>query len=291
VAWFENLSSVISLGGTTLLASSIYGGAVALEKTINPARKVELTKFLTSSVDHLEPPNTGEVVFTLFEDVFGKRHFSLRCFITSVIATFVVVTVIGLGIQRSHPFFSSLKQDVFGASGLYLFFFLMTGSSMVPDYISLWKGRYLLRKLAMAKSFSLAIGIIMLDIFLSALVSLAGCIIAPTIVSSIGNQIQIGEALGYVFVALVRDFKVVAGSGSPTNDWIVVLIFFLSTLFTSVWVVMVGVSATFLRSLVSVQYLAKFTRYLFDVEARPVEAIGIVVAALVWICSVVYLIV
>jgi hypothetical protein len=53
--------------------------------------------------------------------------------------------------------------------------------------------------------------------------------------------------------------------------------FYLSTLFTSIWLALIVLSAALLKFLAPLQ---RFTTWLFNVERHPLEAVGIVTAAL-----------
>jgi hypothetical protein len=62
-------------------------------------------------------------------------------------------------------------------------------------------------------------------------------------------------------------------------------IFFMSTLFTSIWTILVAVASLVLRLLVPIQ---TFTAWFFDVERHPVQAIGIIAGGLVIISSLIW---
>jgi hypothetical protein len=59
----------------------------------------------------------------------------------------------------------------------------------------------------------------------------------------------------------------------------------LSTLFTSIWTILILVSTTVLKLLAPVQ---RFTRWFFDVDEHPLRAVGVVSAALVMIGGLVW---
>jgi hypothetical protein len=300
VAWLANLSS--SVGGNTVLAAAIYGGAVALEKSINPDRRKELTEFLTSQVDHLEPPNTGIVVLTLFEAVFGKRHFSLRCISRSVLVTLLAVVIFGFFVNKRYGLSLQMLLSSAGFSASFLataFAIYITLFSIVPDYLSLWKGRYLLHEIARFSGGLRRTCLILVDVLLSASISVvvfyAVLFLGNVLFDRFSGGPHLEPFYRTVNYSMLHDAKIAIGTNDPKHeDSALDLTFaacFLSTLFTSIWAILVGASATFLRTLISVKYLGRVTRYLFDVHKRPVESIGIVVAAFVWVCSVLYLIV
>ena len=62
-------------------------------------------------------------------------------------------------------------------------------------------------------------------------------------------------------------------------------IFVASTLLTSIWITLILLSTIILKLLIPLQ---RFTAWFFDVEKHPVQAIGIVAAALVMIVSLIW---
>jgi|ERR1700677_1713407 hypothetical protein len=66
-------------------------------------------------------------------------------------------------------------------------------------------------------------------------------------------------------------------NGRPLSLYIIVL---GSTLFTSIWIASILLSATVLKLLAPMH---RFTAWLFDVEKHPIQAIDIVTGALVMI--------
>lgn len=158
-----------------------------------------------------------------------------------------------------------------GAILLGLIYFLVQG--FVSDYIALLKTRIIIRRkisivflLPLDIILSLAISLIffaLLDYFLIIFYyHYADSILEVAKVSNI-----IESALEYNLSELTKP----TGSTFPP-------IFFISTLFTSIWTILIVFSTVALRLLSPIQHL---TTWFFDVERHPVQAIGIVAGALV----------
>jgi hypothetical protein len=129
--------------------------------------------------------------------------------------------------------------------------------------------------------------IILIDILGSLFVSILGVITTVLTVRSVGHSATLVQILAELYQLISGAFGLIESlfcrRSNPTG---IFLIFGFSTLFTSVWTLLVGISLLIVRTILPLRRLAIVSRYLFDVEKSPVEAVGIVVAALVWLCSV-----
>ncbi len=301
MTWFDQFATGLGLGGSTTLALGVYGCSVALGRSINPERKTELTHFLTVSADEIKAPNTAKIILSLFEALFGRRHFSWKCIGRSVLVT--VLTIIFLTVVTTYKVVGYSETIMVGSrpkhitfsymllshhKGLALFFVLViTVVSIIPDYLSLFKGRLLLRLMSKIASACGIIIIILIDILGSLFVSILGVITTVLTVRSVGHSATLVQILAELYQLISGAFGLIESlfcrRSNPTG---IFLIFGFSTLFTSVWTLLVGISLLIVRTILPLRRLAIVSRYLFDVEKSPVEAVGIVVAALVWLCSV-----
>ena len=75
------------------LAASMLGLTLLANSLLNPARKDEIALWLMGA----QSDETWARTFTsLFDAVFGERHFSMNCFIRSAIASLLAVALIWL---------------------------------------------------------------------------------------------------------------------------------------------------------------------------------------------------
>jgi len=190
----------------------------------------------------------------VFDKVFGKKHLSLKTFFRSAIVSISSVFVL-------YFIFSTVFQ-VLGSrtpSNISLIKVLIIGGilNIIPDYISLFETRWILKKFSKFSSFIGNLGILFLDLVISATI----------ILSSI-----------YLF----QHFR-----GEEINSWIELVaifsiysIFFYSTFITSVWSWLFFISKWFV-ALISKTKL----RTWLDLKTNPMATIGAVGAILIFVFS------
>jgi hypothetical protein len=140
---------------------------------------------------------------------------------------------------------------------------------MIPDYLALWKTRILLNVVSgIHKSFYLPV-VTIADIALSLFIS--ACFF--------GGLAQIFRGEGFEMISgIVNVISADLSDHHGRNEFDGFEIYLGSTLFTSLWTVVILLSAILINAFMKVQ---RFTTWFFDVEHHPVKVIGIVSAALV----------
>ncbi len=190
----------------------------------------------------------------LFDAVFGQRHLSLRCFLRSSLASVLAVLllyvlfaeILGVMSHRALGELSLWQAIAFGAA-----------INVVPDYISLFETRWLLRRFERVKSVLGQVGILFADALLT------------------GAIIWLGINL----------FQLVRGAEPLTAIEMLALfsvfsVFFYSTFLTSLWAWIYCLS-TWIMRLFSRTMLNK----VLDVENKPVAQVALVGTILVFIAA------
>jgi hypothetical protein len=145
----ETISAILQqfgkAGNIAALFSSTLGLFVFIENMSSTQARADFTKYLkstdfTGSVVHL-PDDTR----SLFERMFGARHFSLRCVVASVLFSIAsLIGLFGLAILDNFETYRILNR-AFREHPVLL---PMTGAwviwSLVPDYFNLLKTRKIL---------------------------------------------------------------------------------------------------------------------------------------------------
>jgi hypothetical protein len=111
------------------------------------------------------------IILHLFELIFGERHLSFRCIISSCVATVVFVSSAVLALGHFVHLHLDWLVPIDPFEGM-LMAVLVLMTSFVPDYLSLWKARWLLR-IARTKS---GLGLVFLvgaDVLASLVISFA----------------------------------------------------------------------------------------------------------------------
>jgi len=97
------------------------------------------------------------------------------------------------------------------------------------------------------------------------------------------DQSNMLGVFGSYFFTMIADAKGLIDSNDKTIPAYGIM--FVSTIFTSVWMILILLSTTALKMLAPVH---RFTAWFFDVEKHPVQALGIVAGALVMIGSLIW---
>lgn len=307
MSWVNDLASVLGIpAGAATLAVAMYAACAAAEKAARPEALKDIGRILKdpSWSSSLSPSAIIERVFVW---TFGERHLSWECVHRSATAT-VLFAIIGGFIFNSAVADSitgfrkeadSMATGIGVAIGAFatLFFF-----GLLPDYIALWKTRSLMGLLHQRRLGPLITPV--LDLVLSFAV---GYVCATVLwaflsvaLSATGTYMEVtkdGISFGYdptgPFLDLLR-------RSNSLSNWYEILalglrgtlpvltghvstlrgVLFLSTLFTSIWTVLILLSTTLIKLLAPLQH---FTIWFFDAEKHPVQSIGVVSGGLVMI--------
>ena len=333
----DHLASWVTVGVNSLTAGGIYNagrvidnrfdGSKAKRSTkpkpfLNLTVREELVNFLTTNVRELKAPDAAQIVRLLFLQIFGTRQASWKCLHRSVSVTVITLLVVGTTISQ-HFHLLSLVSRAFQDKSTALrdsitIIFVVICCSIIPDYLSLWKGRAILSYLQRA-GFIGRMALIAADILISLLISVffialffsIGALFLPFFGGwPEATSLQVApptfaqnsmdgiwrSATSYASDALMLPIKYFVrpfdpdGTANPegTAGEIVLLSIMFSTLFTSFWTILVGTSSTFLRIVISGGYFLRFTQRIFNVKDRPFESLGIVVAGVYWLLAAIY---
>lgn len=146
--------------------------------------------------------SSAAAFLSLFEAVFGARHFSRKCFLRSTLASVLVFSAVFFGI-------SAYQGDVMGnmpsgiGDGLVAILLLMLIVNVFGDYVSLGETRFVLRA---AADRGAIVAFVFLDILLSALVFVLSLMLGMYIYGELfegGGEIL--ESLNYTVVGMARE--------------------------------------------------------------------------------------
>jgi len=305
--WLAQISSVLGApAGGALLATAIYLGSARLEEQVRPEALRDIATFLKSAPKSYDVSLVAKSIVHLFGIIFGPRHLSWRCFWRSFLASGAVVLTIFLVIHHKHPEIMRTAHEATrkGASpavlafGEFVAFFILC---VIPDYVSLGKGRLMLRRVQVCTTMP-AIGFwILIDVILSYVISmtvywgLSIAISAPNICYWLDGKYHCEPIRGplmllgtIVWVTLLMTGTMFRDIESFSTAQVFLFTFGVSTLLTSVWTLLIFVSASLIRLAVYLQPVLRFMRWLFDMDQHPIKVIGLVFASIIWMGSVVY---
>jgi hypothetical protein len=92
--WYDILETALGVSKPVLWAGAIYGGFALMEAKVRKERREEVTAFLQGGGYRGQPVDAAKVVLSLFESVFGSRHWSKRCALRSVLISFISFSIL-----------------------------------------------------------------------------------------------------------------------------------------------------------------------------------------------------
>jgi hypothetical protein len=265
MSWVNDLASSLGIpAGAATLAVAMYGACAAAEKAARPEALHDIGRILNdSSWERSVHPSA--IIERIFIWTFGERQLSWKCIWRSILGTFCITLlsfffVGGLSeyVSLDGPFF--MTYLVF-----FMIFFGIILLGIVPDYISLWKTRFLLSRLDRKETTVTAFVLFVVDACLSLIISLG---FQFPVMYYFGGWSDAWDNTTGILASLIHAH--VEGTAYFT----------ISTMFTSLWVFWVACSVSVLKLLAPIR---SFTAWFFDVDKHPVQAIGIVSGALVMV--------
>jgi hypothetical protein len=256
MSWVNDLVSAAGLpAGAATLAVAMYAACVAAEKAARPEALQEIGRILEDT-SWSRSAQASTIVQRIFNLTFGEQHFSKKCLRRSAMATIIVYVMFAAVLFfEGHQFL--LPKSV---SEIALYFYLILYFGFAPDYLSLGKTRVLLSMRPKTRNIAFGFILVFVDILASA------AIIAGTLFILFSPDFSIIKTT----IDLYQDDIIGLWTGKPTSVFSIML---FSTLFTSVWTILILLSTALLKLLAPVQ---RFTGWFFDVEKHPIQAIGIV---------------
>jgi hypothetical protein len=303
--WVNDLASVLGIpAGAATLAVAMYFGCAAAEKAARPEALQDIGRILKDpSWENSVRP--AAIVERMFVWTFGERHLSWKCVGRSMLATAMILIVLSVAVFT--PVTQAYTRYLFvpkeGTVGLLIHYILSSlllyiVATFLADYLSLLKARRLTKVLTNPSLRSLTI-LCMADVLLSAAISVGSLAFVVVILNLFAGRLVFGAS------NLIADMllHILMFFGNHSLIWVAkwdtgghVIIDFpaanyicsVTTLFTSIWMVLIALSTSALKLFSPVR---NFTAWFFDVDEHPVQAIGIVAGALVMIGSLVWAVV
>jgi hypothetical protein len=242
---------------------------------------------------------------SLFDSVFGKRHLSWLCFLRSCVASSCVVAMVLLVWAAFH--WNSVRIMMkLGARASTVFVGLLiatTCMSLIPDYVSLLKTRYILQRMRGMRSYARVAGLLALDLLATGCLALgvyAGAWwsfvflskatgsqpMPPSLLPMVVNTILTGN-FGYLFFTppgYQGTFRV--ADGIPLALW------FIAAFFASMWAALYALSVAAVRMAHAFGVGIAASRNLLDIEEKPITSLGWVAMLLVsigyWIVALIH---
>lgn len=298
-------------GVTTFLGFQAFFGK--LEDMASPQAKRDISAWLknTSVSGHL---STWPRQFaTLFDNVFGRKHWSLRCFFRSCVASIfaVVIMVVAWSLinpldaatlfarhpmqelydqltpdQRQYLATSFAGRLCFSTGIIAGIIILLSLISIVPDFVSLLESRYMIRLMERTKRTYIIGTLVISDLLLTITIFLTFILVysgfrafsAPGEFNE-NYEFVVSELFNSQNYVHLFSLKGMVNGGVPAS------VFFYSTLFTSVWVWLYAISIFTIRAANSAGPLFRWVMWFLDIDEKPIRSIGAIaglIAAVGW---------
>jgi hypothetical protein len=274
MTWLASTASSLGLpASAAILATGMYHACAAAEKAARP-EAIRAIGIALQNTDWSKSAHPESVIRRLFLGTFGERQWSLRCACRSTIATFVFIAAL----------YASDWQDYNNSVHLWEYekysrvFVFVVPACLLTDFLCLWKARYLLSRIVDESKPSRMALLCGIDVLLSLLVGTgiwSGYFYL--FVGSIFDEPS-PTTTGYAMSALLL---YETGLVIPSPERLSVL----SSLLTSVWMI------TSLAALIVLKIVGPIQSsmvWFFNVQKKPLRAIGLVGGTLIMIGAAVW---
>lgn len=269
------------------LMAGIRGLVGYIESHLRPCAKSKLEQWVFNLDIRSAISNWAESFVELFDCTFGKRHLSWKCFSRSAFASMISIAILSLLLQERvfdyiHAFTKPAYANVTDSTiiSYTVFLFLV---NFVADYFSLLETRYLLKKFISMKGVFGIILLIVIDLVLTYLIweiffSFIFCFVYVSF-----WMLCRGAFLAHLkyLCYLVISGRVLSVVFSPIIPGGIVVVLFLSTFLTSVWIWFYIVAALIASVGKFFGRPFKVLRRIFNVKENPLHFLGIMVSLLV----------
>ena len=255
------------------------------EKVASPDAKNAITRWLKNVKLEGTPTTWPSTFADVFDSIFGKKHFSWRCFWRSCVASLIAVIVVASIWAVLRPddvagFFDELRSGSFGHFLLWFYGAFFVFLNLFPDYVSLLESRYIIRRMSTAQhSTGRILSLLALDFVLTVSIFFA----TPFLfffVNSYASGDTAADALEVYtgFIAEILEYGVFLKS---PYDSLSFGIFFYTTFFTSVWVWLYAISGLVVKLAGYLGIGFSRLKWFLDIENKPLHSLGVISMLLV----------
>lgn len=261
----ETLAYIATVGTTVALIWFLFEKA---EETINPDVKKEISTWLLSLHERELPVRWITNFSTVFDSVFGEKHFTWKCFTRSSIASICAMIIMQLfwifyDPEAAKAFFNKDNLSIFVVVQVILFITI----NIIPDYFSLLETRTILRW--MPDNQLSVITLLLIDLLFTTLIALLSLVATySAYIIYVGGEIKIIDIV-YIKDSAIQ-FKPFITSGYTPG------VFFYTTFLTSIWIWLYIISGIIIKGSVALgSGWFTFVR-VFDISDKPIRSLGFV---------------
>lgn len=256
------------------------------EKVVSEEVRTAISHWL-QSVDPAKTFRSWPSSFvSIFDGVFGSRHFSLWCFWRSSIASLAFVLILTFTWGSVHPaaflYHFSPEQALLSTGAMFATAVIF---NFIPDYLSLLKTRYIVGWMHPTQSLLKTVVILLFDSVASALIALSALflvfflfLLPIALLYSFLSGEEIASPLPWRDIGRDMVQYIVQGFylSAPSQSGVSYGISFYSTFLTSLWVWLYALAGLAVRAGRWLGIGIRLTNRLLDVKGQPLRAIGAV---------------
>lgn len=270
VAWAALISGVLAL-------------FVYTEEVAKPKTKRAISKWLQNIKMEGILANWPVQFISMFDGIFGERHFSWRCFRRSCIASFVSVVIV---IFVLNALYSGDFKDVVSEYDILTILFVFISAPIVlnfiSDYFSLLETRYLIKWITIKHSFSRVITLLIFDLLVTATIWFTWLILIGIPLISLDQNKRLIE----VMQDLPQDFWItismfIAPVRQKHIGHLLMEPLFYSSFFTSAWLWIFVLSGLVVKLINKIGLSLNLLKGLLDTKQKPIRSIGFVACMLI----------
>jgi hypothetical protein len=276
-ALFEQVGKPVSV---VILCSATVRFFTFIEKMSRPQARVDFARYLKATDFAKAAVHLPDDTHTLFERVFGARHFSWRCLKTSIlfsVAAFATILVLNaLTDPKGTHFWILTVWKLY--PGFFYSLVAYAVWSIVPDYFNLLKTRKVLG-LITARQISrpsVLVFILFADFLFGYAIFILTCLPMGLfswhfVLFLIGGVDWNHVVSNFTFTPL----PISSGLKPPYE------MFFWPGMVPSIWLWLYVVATLVVRLAARTAPVVRFSNYFFDIDQHPIRSVGIVAATLV----------
>jgi hypothetical protein len=279
---FDNFLASVLAAAT--VAGGVSGAFWKYEDVASPEAKLKVTHWLRHDGPTTDHQEWADHLVVAFNKIFGARHFSLKCFFRSCLASVIAVAMMFLiwvvhdpeGYSSYIAHLSSINEtDVRTLAPPIIVIFGALLFNSIPDYFSYMKTRVILNRITRSSGIVRLLSFVALDTGLSLLITIVAIELILWIASDKSHLVRSLSDFSELF-------SVATMEGQP-QPYIPPGILTYTALFVSAWCWLYALSALATRFMFRLfpQMLTK-TTWFFDVDGHPLRSLGCIAGGIVF---------
>jgi len=281
----------LTAGSATAAAAAVMGAFWKYEDVASAEMKAAVVGWLKYRGPKAPGPGWTDHLVIVFNKIFGERHFTLKCFRRSCLASLIAVCLMFLVWRLLRPQEFGLYFEVHNeiSDGLISFFlvFIAFLVNCLPDYVSYMKTRSILRAMSGSQGFLRLFEFALLDTALTIMIFAGGIVFANfalvALFESHWTWMEVWKGL-YEYNIGPKALTSTLTLRAPDQGGLTFGVFFYAALFVAAWSWLYGITALVTRFALRVfPRLMTDTVWFFDVEGHPLRSLGCIAGGIVFV--------